>query len=350
MRARRAIVVVMAIVALAAAFAAGLWAGRARPPAAPPAGPNANAAEEPFGTVTLTKEAQSQGGIETASVEARQLHPRSEAYATVLDAQPLIALAKQRATAEAAVRAADAAAAASKAEYERTRTLYADDRNMSRKALQSAEAAWRSDQAKAESAAAALREVESSAEQQFGPMLASWASAPSSPQMLRLASRKEVLVRIALPETFAGAAPPVVSLSAPGYARGDAHLVSASAQSDPAAPGRSFLYRANASYPGGLRLMAEVPLAAKGIDGFILPESAVVWYGNAAWVFVKTAPERFVRRALRDPRSTSGGIFATTSFDDDDKVVVTGAQLLQSELLRAKTPGASACTGPECDD
>jgi len=350
MKARKAIVVVMAIVALGAAFAVGLWAGRERNVAAPAAGPGANATEEPFGTVTLTKEAQSQGGIETASVASRVLHPGSDAYATVLDAQPLIALAKQRATAEAAVRAADAAAAASKAEYERTRTLYADDRNMSRKALQSAEAAWSSDQAKAESAAAALREVESSAQQQFGPMLASWAAAPSSPQMLRLASRKEVLVRVALPATHPGAAPPVVTLSAPGYARGDAHLVSASAQSDPAAPGRSFLYRANAAYTGGLQLMAEVPLAPKGIEGFVVPEPAVVWYGNMAWVFVQTAPERFVRRALRDPRSTRGGIFTTTPFDDDDKVVVTGAQLLQSELLRAKTPATSACTDPECDD
>jgi len=86
--------------------------------------------------------------------------------------------------------------------------------------------------------------------------------------------------------------------------------------------------------------MAEVPLASKGIEGFVLPEPAVVWYGNAAWVFVKTAPERFVRRALRDPRSTRGEIFTTTPFDDDDKVVVTGAQLLQSELLRAKTSSA----------
>jgi membrane fusion protein, multidrug efflux system len=350
MRARSAIVFVMAILALAAAFAVGLWAGRERSTATPAASPKANAAEEPFGTVTLTKEAQSQGGIETASVAPRVLYPRSDAYATVLDAQPLIALAKQRATAEAAVRAADAVAAASKAEYERTRTLYADDRNMSRKALQSAEAAWSSDEAKAQGAAASLREVESSAEQQFGQMLASWASAPSSPQMLRLAPRKEVLVRVALPATVSGAAPSVVSLSAPGYARSDAHLVSASAQSDPEAPGRTFLYRASAPYPGGLRLMAEVPLASKGIEGFVVPESAVVWYGNAAWVFVKTAEERFVRRALRDPQSRRGEIFTTTPFDDDDRIVVTGAQLLQSELLRAKTLSTSGCTDPGCDD
>lgn len=350
MRGRSAVLFIIAIIAIAAAFAVGWGTGRGRPTQAPAPPATSTASQEPYGTVTVTGEAQSRSGIATANVEPRVLHPRSDAYAVVLDAQPLLALAKQRTMAEATVHAADAAAAASKSEYERTRALYADDRNMSRKALQSAEAAWRSDQAKVQSAAATLREVESSAEQQFGPMLASWASAPSSPQMLRLASRKDVLVRVVLPTAFSGAPPPVVRLSTPGYGRSDAHLVSASPQSDPAAAGASFLYRASEPYPAGLRLLAEVPLAAKGVQGFLVPDSAVVWYGNEAWVFVKAAPDRFVRRALRDPQSAQGGIFTTTPFASQEKVVVTGAQLLQSELLRPKTPGTSGCADPECDD
>ncbi len=348
MRGRSAALLVVAIIA-AATFALGWWIGQDRAGRAPAAGARATATEAPYGTVTVPVEAQSRSGIATAKVEARMLHARSDAYAVVLDSQPLIAVARQRTTAEAAARAADAAAAASRAEYERVRSLYADDRNMSRKELQAAEAAWRSDQAKAQSAAAALREARSSAEQQFGPMLAAWASAPSSPQMLRLAARKEVLVRVVLPPTFAAAAPPVVALSAPGYARSDAHLVSASPQSDPQAPGRSFLYRTSAAYPAGLRLLAQVPLDAKGVEGFVVPDSAVVWYGNEAWVFVQSAPERFVRHALRDPQPVQGGIFTTTAFAGEARIVVTGAQLLQSELLRPKTAGASGCADPECD-
>ncbi|HET7400629.1 MAG TPA: hypothetical protein VFJ62_02580, partial [Usitatibacter sp.] len=223
------------------------------------------------------------------------------------------------------------------------RQLFADDRNVSQKAMQAAEAAWHADQAKLEAAHAARREGEAAAMQQFGPALA------GSADLSRIAARQEGLVQVVVPAT-SDSAPATISLSAPGYASAKAQRLGPAAQVDAAAAGRAWLYRSASAYPSGLRLQADIPLAAAANSGFVVPASAVVWYGNVPWVFEKAGADRFVRKALKEPQPVAGGVFTTTQFDDDDRVVTRGAQLLQSESLKPGKAGASGCSDPECDD
>ncbi len=337
---------------LAVALAGGIWLGRDGPlkRAARPASSTADQTPESPGTVTVSRDAQERSGIATQAVEPVTLHPSTSGYATVVDLQPLIALSKRMTTAEADVRSAQVAANASKQELARNRALYADDRNVSQKAVQQAEAADRASEARLESAQADLGEARAAAEQQYGRTLAGWAAQPSSPEFTGLASRKRVLVAVVLPQELPGDPPRIVRLAAPGYERATAKLVSPSPRSDPLAAGRTYLYLSDVPYPTGLPLDAQVPLQARAIEGFLVPEPAVVWYGNEAWVFVQKSPDRFERRALHAPRPAQRGIFTTTAFGPNDRVVATGAQLLLSEELRPKTPAASGCADPECDD
>lgn len=317
-------------------------------PAAQPAPHVQQAPGEPPGSVIVAPEAQQQSGLETATPAPTVLHPTASAYAVALDVRPLLAARRQASTAQAEARAAERAERVSRDEYERARKLFADDRNVSQKAMQAAEAAWRAAQGKLQAATAALHESQATALQQFGPVLAAGTAAPSA-DIERLAARREGLVQVVLPASSAQAAPATITLSAPGYPTSRAQRISASPQGDPAAAGRPFLYRSEATYPSGLRLQADVPLAGSAVPGFLMPESAVVWYGNEPWVFVQSAGDRFVRKALKDAQATPGGVFTATSFGAQERVVTRGAQLLQSEALKPKTPASAACADPECD-
>lgn len=336
---------------LAAAAGAGIWLGREGPlkrTASPDAVATGEKTESP-GTVTVSRDAQQRSGIATEAAQRASFHPSITGYATVVDLQPLVALSRRMAAGEADVRSARAAASTTRQELERNRALYADDRNVSSKAVQQAEAADRASEARLESVEADLREARTTADQQYGATLAAWAAQPSSPDFARLASRKRVLVTVALPDALIGNPPRIVHLAAPGYEPAAANLVSASPRSDPLSPGRTYLYLSDVPFPSGLTLDAQIRVGGRAVEGWLVPKSAVIWYGNEAWVFVQQSADQFARRALHAPQSMGNGVFTTTAFAPAERIVTTGAELLHSEELRPKTPAASGCADPECD-
>ncbi len=351
MKRSRLLVAASLALLIAAVLATGIWLGRHGPLKRSPQAAASGSVETSAspGTVTVSRDAQERSGIAMQTPQPMTLHPSASGYATVVDLQALIGLSKRIVTGEADVRSAEVAASTSRQELERSRALYADDRNVSHKTVQQAEVVYRADEARLESAQANLREARADASQQYGATLAAWAAQPSSGELNALASRKRVLVSVVLPNMVSGNPPRTVRLGAAGYEQATAKLVSPSPRSDPISAGSTYLYLSDIAYPAGLALDAQVPLGGAAIDGFVVPESAVIWYGNETWVFVQQSPERFVRRALREPRSTARGIFTTTAFKPGEGIVTTGAELLQSEVLRPKTPAASGCADPECD-
>jgi len=312
--------------ALAVVLAAGIWLGRGPlqkgPATATPTPVTAKA--EGAGVVIVDPKVLSRSGITTAALEKTTYRPEFAAYG-------------------------ETSLKASKDEYERNRVLFADDRNVSLKALEAAEATYRADQAKLQSVSATLREVSASARQQFGEVITRWAFDPASTEFAGFLSARESLVRVTLPGDRRIDVPKSIQVEAPGAAQSPAQLVSPSPQADPAIQGRSYFYRSPGWLPAGMRVVARLPTSPQVLEGFLIPDSAVIWYGNEPWVFVQESPGRFVRRPARGRPIPTGGLFATQGFKAGDSVVVSGAQLLHSEELRPKTAGASGCKDPECD-
>jgi hypothetical protein len=336
---------------LALAVGAGVWLGRGPLQK----GQGSKAAEAPAkaeqapGVVVIETEAQSRSGIATAPLQPATYRPESAAFGVVVDIQPLLALRGRHATAAAEAGSAEAAIKASRDEYERDRALFADDRNVSLKALQAAEAAYRADQARLRAATATLREVGAAARQQFGETLERWAFDPDSKEFASLIAQREALVRVTLAGDMKMEAPKLIQVDAPGHPRSSAQLVSASPQSDPAVQGRSYFYRSSAFLPSGMRVVARLPVSTQAIEGLMIPDPAIVWYGGQPWAFVGETAQRFVRRPVRGQPSSSGGVFITEGFKEGDRIVVTGAQLLLSEELRPKSAQGAGCKDPECD-
>lgn len=308
-------------------------------PSAKPAAVESSRAAAATGGVTsvkLSAAMQDQSGVKVEPLDAANYQTESVAYGTVIDLHSLTDLRTRFNAALAEFEIARAAVNVSRQEYERTRTLYQDNQNMSLKALQKAEQAYLSDEAKLEAATLAIQDIKGSARQQFGDPLASWALARASPEFQKFLKREEVIVRITLSPGLKIAAPSRIRLVGNNNPPVIAYLVSASPQSDPVILGSAYFYRTSMLLAAGTRVTAHFPTSGQPKRGVFIPGVAIVWYAGQAWSYVQLDQERFERRAVSDEYPQDGGFFVTDGFKPRDRIVVKGAQLMLSEELRSQ--------------
>jgi hypothetical protein len=303
---------------------------RERPVAAP-----SRVVSQPEGTAVVFDAAtQKRADIAVAAV-AQTAQPREvEALATVLSPQELIDLRNSYSSAKAQLDKAWAALDASSREYERLKALHSEDRNISDKTLQAAEATWRGDEAAERAAQAGIDAIVRSAQQKWGVVLAS-AVADGAPLFQHLSERREVLLRVAAPSGTRLPHPPaVVRITAGGGTFRMARLISPSPQVDPRIQGPTFFYAARAEdLLVGTTLAARLPIGPQEA-GAVVPAAAVVWWQGKAWIYIQSAPDRFVRRELVGAMAVAEGWFVPGL--QPAQIVVRGAQALLSEELRAQ--------------
>jgi multidrug efflux system membrane fusion protein len=237
----------------------------------------------------------------------------------------------------------------SSAQYARSRILFADDRNVSQKSLQGAQALMQADTVKLQSAKAALTELDASMRQQFGDALTHAAMTPASSLFQRLQSGAAVVLRITLPASYGAAPPAEMMVDAAGGQSIPVQKLSASPLADPAVQGSPWLYVAQQTLPAGSRASAQVPVPIPTTSALLIPESSVVWYGGQTWAYVRTAPDRFTRRYVSAVNERDQGFLVTSGFHAGDLIVTQGAQLLLSEELAPHGVTTACKDPPECD-
>lgn len=299
--------------------------------------------------VMLNSATQMQSGIHTEALPTANYQAETAAYGTVLDLQPLIDLRTRYATALADADATQAMAVAAQQDYERSRVLYQDNQNVSLKTYQAANAAHQSAQAKADTAALNTQNILAAARQQFGATLTRWLLDSHSPELARLLNRQEILLRVTLPLDDGMAAPARIQISANQFRRLPAYLISPSPQSDPAVQGSAFIYRAAAPIATGTNIAAYLPTSGQITRGTLIPAGAIVWYGGQPWAYRQIDATHFGRYPVAQQYPMQDGFFVTQGFKPQQRVVVSGAQLLLSEELRPQAGSASGCADPECD-
>jgi hypothetical protein len=265
-------------------------------------------------------------------------------------------LGDRLASARAEARSSRAALNQAQSALARARELNADNKNVSDRVVQEAEARVATEQARLEGAeqstsllAAALtsnREASVPLELPRGGVVIEVMAHPgesveSGAPILRVARFGTLLARVDVPlgDTVApGLASAVIAPL--GYETRPlaGERVGLAAAVDPKTQGQPLVFRvrdASGALRPGLAVTAylETPGAAR--KGAIVPGSAVVWHMGKSWVYAQTGPDKFARRevALEDP--AAGGWF-TTSLDSDDKVVTRGAQMLLSEEFKSQ--------------
>lgn len=322
------------IVGLVIAFAWNVWGDRHETEHEKPAETNS----QPSAETTLSEAATRMGGIVAAPLQPMAHRQEIQALGVVLSSQEFNDLHNNRAAAKAQAEAAQATADASRKEYARLKALNAAERNVSDKALQTAEAMWRSDEARQKVAAEALQTIEQNARQQWSPRLAD-AIMNSTLLFRRLAAQQDVLVQVTLSGAYLSSLPQTIQLQSPGGGFVEAGLISLAPRTDPRFQGQSLLYFVPAKKSGlvpGMSVSAHLP-AGPEEHGYLVPETAVVWWQGKAWVYLEESKGHYVKQELPASGSVTEGWFVPKQFTKGKPVVVTGAQLLLSEELRPRS-------------
>ncbi len=317
-----------------------------RHPSASPSEPSIRGAE----ALELGKAAQALAGLKMQPLRASSNVPETQAYATVIDLQPLIDWRGRYQDAQAQIAITQSAATAASQTDQRLQSLYRAGQNASLQAVQSAQAALAAANARAEAAQAHARMLLDSARQQWGPVLTRWAAAPHASPFEALALRQEVLLRVTLPMASAMEHPPArIEVAATDQGtQASALYISASPQADVYVQGPVYFYRTSAgALASGMRLVAELPKAGAPASGVLIPASALVWHADQPWVFVQTDATHFARVRVAEPVAVQGGWFVHQGLRPGQTIVTTGAQTLLSTQLAPKN-GSGA--GDDDDD
>jgi hypothetical protein len=266
-------------------------------------------------------------GVTLAPLVAATQAPQTQAFGAVLDPAPLAALHSELLVAEAAL-------TNSTAQLARTKTLFGEDQNTSRRVLEAAEAQQRTDSAKRLDAqrrwALALGEAGAAVH------------ADTREQWLeRLVNRDLVLANVEVP---AGEAPikPIearVTLTGEDGPFALTLLIYAAPSVDERTRGQSFLLlveHPRAALRPGAAVTAFLMLSGEPQRGVMLPFAAVVRAGGLARAYVRSGENQFTRREVDTRTPTPDGWFADTGFKPGEQVVVNGAQVLLSEELKSQ--------------
>ena len=114
-------------------------------------------------------------------------------------------------------------------------------------------------------------------------------------------------------------------------------FISPATHIDPKIQGISFFYvaPADSGVLPGMNVLAFLP-TGKTVDGVAIPASAVVWWQDRAWVYRRTASDKFVRVEIATDLPAPGGGYIVTNLPQDVQIVTGGAQLLLSEEFRSQ--------------
>ncbi len=287
--------------------------------------------------ITLDSETQERNGIEAEALPATPYQEQVRAYGMVVDVARLTALSNNYATAKTQVLTAQAKLAMSKPAFERAKRLYEDQQAVSQAQVQSAQAAFVTDQAGLAAAEAQVRTLAATAYQEWGSVLGK-SLVEDSPIIARLIERQDFLVQITLPPGVSLAAPPATAAMAMGKgARTVITFVSPATRMDPKIQGLSFFYTAPAESGvlPGMNVLAFLPTGTS-VDGVAIPASAIVWWQDRAWVYRRTGPDTFTRDEIATDLPAAGGGYIVKEMPPDAEIVTSGAQLLLSEEFRSQ--------------
>jgi hypothetical protein len=275
--------------------------------------------------VSMDATTQARIGLEIAVPVATQWQPETKAYGVVLDPSKL-------AGDVADVESARVTAAVSAKEYERQKTLAAQN-NSSVRALETAQATTLHDDLALTSSLAKFKA-------DWGPALVE----NGKEILLQIASNQAALVRIDLPagETLPAPVSARVTISTDETNCVDAKFFDAVAGVDPQTQGQSLLFLVKGrTLPPNAAVTGFLRTAGEPINGIIIPAAAILRYEGEGWMYVQTETNRFLRETVSLDCPVSNGWFVAEKTPLTNGIVVTGAQT----VLSAELSGGSFNTG-----
>jgi hypothetical protein len=306
-----------------------------------------NAAEDgrkPFGTqptVIVDSKTQAVAGLKTALVTPFEHHEEFEAIGKVISIQPLLALRERYLVAQAELNGAKAKQKQSGQSLKRQQALFRHGISAKR-SVQEQEALGSGDQALVDASQVRLMTVANEARLNWGKDLADWILSVQANKLAAFLSGRQCLVQVTLPANKHLVSEVNTIFIEPSGQRIKAYsaaLVSRSTQVDNAQQGESYFFQVSVNdLRLGMKVAAWIPESKLGQSGVVIPESALVWYMDQVYVYVKVGKDTFSRRLIGKVSTAPGGYFIQNEIKAGEEVVTTGGQILLSEELRGQIP------------
>ncbi len=302
-------------------------------------------------TVTLPLATQINSGIKTAKVVSTSFQGEIKSFGNVVAIDQLIDGKATYLNLQSNLNLARVGSLQKNQQYQRLKTLNADDKNVSDLAMQESLAAVQADSANIAAIESQLKNLQTNLQLRWGNALAKIAfSEKLPPHLANLLNKNNVLIQISLPLNTTPPAQnsvvhitPLTESSTPIKAT----YVSPAATSDSNGFGNTFYFSAPADLLRiGMRVNVEMQADSSEVsNGVIIPSSAVVWYAGKPWAYFKQAqpiknkqsdpnkPSLFVRKPISTDTEIDAGWF-NPGIEPDTEIVVSGAQLLLSEEFK----------------
>lgn len=293
-------------------------------------------------TLLLPVALQKQSGLQFTRLQVTTYQASSAAFGSVESIDSLVELRTRYFAALADGNVIRTNIASAEQNYQRLKLLNQDDKNVSDRVVQEAEALLNSEKAKLGAASTSANGMRDNIRQLWGSTLADWATQSTPNRAFQdLLQHRHVLLRVTLPFDVVPDKNTVLSITPMGAVSQpvQADFISEAALTDNGMQGKTYYYRAPAgSLRTNMRVSARLDTQDKVTTGVIVPHQAVVWYANQAWVYQKVEDEKFVRKLINTDveieSEAISGWYNTTHVAENDEIVVSGAQLLLSEELK----------------
>jgi hypothetical protein len=288
------------------------------------------------GVVKLDLHTQMREGIRVDVVKPMTMRAQLEGFAVVLGVTDLVnARNSYFAAARTDLQRDRTNLHAAQIEYERVKKLYDENQNMSLKATQDAETAYRAAQAQLNTDRQDAQLQLDVVRQRWGNTVTEWIE-NDSPALESVLQQRYRFVQVTLPPGELVGPPATLSIELPRHRFVQARFVSALPQVSAQIQSPNFLYLAPESegLAVGANIAALVPVGRLS-RGTLIPESAVVLWQGEAWAYEQTSSGAFARRPVPTNDPANGGYFVPESaIPPGSKLVTTGASaLLSQELL-----------------
>lgn len=278
--------------------------------------------------ITIRPPTQKEIGIATKVLKPVTLPVQVQAYGFVLDPAPLSKLNSDLLSAQAA---SDAAGA----QYRRTSRLYAEKENASLRDLQAAQVSYLTDKTQLETLKQQLRN-------DWGAEISRMDVRSRAQIVSALVERTEAIARVTAPigedtDNHPRAVEIVVLGHEPQPLK--ARAVYPAPSVVPTLQGQTFFVLIATTLFAvrpGTAVTARIPTSSTIQQGVMVPRSAVVRYASGEWVYRELQGDRFVRVGILPAEINKQGYFVTENLTHGMRIVITGAETLLSEELKAE--------------
>lgn len=288
--------------------------------------------------VRLGGDMQSKTDIRTVRLEEQSLLHEARSTGDVVDIGPLLESRSRYLDLKAEQERTAAALENSAITVERLSGLQAMDSNISKRELQAAQLQYRQEKIRLGALRQQLGNSRSLMRQQWGLVLADWATDPQSSRLEALAAPDRVLILVQSPVSREVA---TVYINAADDRAGAvaADYISPATRASANRYGNTFYYQAAAgTLRHGMRVHVWIPDPEREITGFLLPRSAIVWFNGQPWFYVHPADDVFMKKAIGEHVVTGRGWLLRNADLAGTEVVTSGAQMLLSEEYRRQIP------------